>query len=120
MNTPLEIKRITGIDHETTEKLRVFAVSWSNATRLLLKLIGYTDHPESMSKPLTTALVRYMNARAEGLTGIERLGQLLSEMHQEACRLTPDITPELFAQWCSELRIPREAFKQEIDNGRDY
>ncbi len=118
MNAPLQIQRITGIDPDTTQNLRIFAVSWGNAARLLLKLIGYTEQPESMRTPLENALLNYMNARAEGLNDIQRLGLMLSDMQRAACNLTPDLTPELFAQWCTELRIPRAAYIQEIQHGR--
>lgn len=118
MSTPLKIQRITGISPETAQELRLFAVSWANATRLLHHLIGFTEQPTAMGEALQTALSRYRLARADGLTDIERLGLMLSDMLTAASRLTPDVTPELFAQWCAEHRIPRDAYRMEVQRGR--
>lgn len=118
MSTPLKIQRITGICPDTVQDLRLFAVSWGNAARLLHHLIGYTEQPQAMGEALQEALSRYKLARADGLTDIERLGMMLSDMRAAASRLTPDLTPELFAQWCAEHRIPRAAYHLEVQRGR--
>lgn len=118
MSTPLKIQRITGIGPDTVQELRQFAVSWGNAAKLLHHMIGFTEQPQAMGDALQSALSRYKHARADGFTDIERLGLILSDMKTAACRLTPDLTPELFAQWCAEHRIPRDAYHMELQRGR--
>lgn len=118
MSVPLKIQRITGLETEALSNLRVFSVSWSNAARLLMKVIKYTENPEAMRMPLETALERYMLARSQGLTDLQRMGNLLIEMFNAACAASPDMNAELFAQWCDEKRIPPEAYIQELRRGR--
>lgn len=110
MSTPLKIQKITGLEGQAAQNLRLFCTTWKNAARLLLKVIGYTEQPEAMREPLQRALDRYVESRSEGLSDIERLSLVLSETLQGAYRLTPDITAELFSLWCVEHGIPREAY----------
>lgn len=120
MSTPLKIQRMTGIEAQAAQNLRLFCTTWKNAARLILKIIGYTDQPEHMRETLLNALDRYVASRAEGLSDIERLRHVLSETLKGACRLTPDLSPELFALWCAEHRIPRDAYIQEVADVEHY
>lgn len=118
MSTPLKIQKITGLETDALTNLRVFAVTWSNAARLLMEVIKYTEKPEAMRAPLEMALERYMQGRSQGLTDLQRMGNLLLEIFDAACSACPDMTPELFVQWCDEKRIPPEAYIQELRRGR--
>lgn len=120
MSTPLKIQRITGLEGNAVQNLRLFCTTWKNAARLLLKVIGYTEHPEHMKDSLQNALDIYIEGKSEGLSDIDRLRLMLSETLKGACRLTPDLSPELFALWCVEHHIPRAAYIQEVRDGRHY
>ncbi|MCK5530127.1 MAG: hypothetical protein KAI85_02595 [Halopseudomonas aestusnigri] len=118
MSTPLIIQRITELEPSAHQKLKTFCVSWRNAAKLVLQVVRFTEQPKEMRGPLEAAMTQYMEGRVKGLSDIERLTLVLREVLTAASKLTPDMTVELFADWCVKHNIPEAAYIREVRSGR--
>lgn len=118
MSTPLKIQRMTGLEKEAMQRLRLFYASWQNGSMLVLRMIAFTDQPDALREALTKTLARYIEAKQQGASDMDRLALVLKEVFAASSRMTPDLTPELFAQWCAELKIPEDAYLAEVRRER--
>lgn len=117
MSTPLIIQRITDLEPSSHQKLKTFCVTWRNAAKLVLQVVRFTERPEAMRGPLETAMTKYMEGRVRGLSDVERLALVLREILSAASQLTPNMTSELFADWCVTYNIPEAAYRAEVTVG---